>query len=80
VQDLTPSTTAWPAGTIRPEHAVELFRLGGGGAPDDFVPILPAQLATLPGTSHTMLVARPEWLGSMILALLDGLAQVPDSA
>jgi hypothetical protein len=68
------------ADIIRPEHAVELFRLRGGGVSGDFVPMPPDQLAILPGTSHTMLIAHTEWLGSMIPAFLDGPAQVPDSA
>ncbi len=59
------------ADTIRPEHAAELFRLRGGGVPGDFVPIPPVQLAVLPGTTHMMLIARTEWLGSMIPAFLD---------
>jgi pimeloyl-ACP methyl ester carboxylesterase len=59
------------ADIITPEAAVELFRLRGGGVPGDFVPMPSAQLAILPGTSHTMLIARTEWLGSMIAAFLD---------
>ena len=59
------------ADIIRPEHAVELFRLRGGGVPGDFVPLPPAQLAILPGTTHMRLIARTEWLGSMISAFLD---------
>jgi len=59
------------ADIITPEHAVELFRLRGGGVPGDFVPMPPTQLAVLPGTSHMMLIARTEWLGSMIPAFLD---------
>ena len=45
---------------IRPEHAVEMFR------------ILPqAQLAVLPATDHMQLTARTEWLVPMINAFLD---------
>jgi pimeloyl-ACP methyl ester carboxylesterase len=66
------------ADIITPEHAVELFRLRGGGVPGDFVPMPPAQLAVLPGTSHMMLIARTEWLGSMIPAFLD--APMPEGA
>ena len=36
------------ADIITPEHAVELFRLRGGGVPGDFAPMPPAQLAVLP--------------------------------
>ena len=59
------------ADIITPEHAVELFRLRGGGVPGDCVPMPPAQLAILPGTTHMTLIARTEWLGSMIPAFLD---------
>jgi pimeloyl-ACP methyl ester carboxylesterase len=60
---------------VRPEHAVEFFRLRGGGVPGDFAGMRPAQLAVLPGTSHNGLMQRAEWLQSMILAFLD--APVP---
>jgi pimeloyl-ACP methyl ester carboxylesterase len=56
---------------VRPENAVALFRLRGGGVPGDFAPRPPAQLAILPGTSHIELIQRTEWLQSMILAFLD---------
>ncbi len=45
---------------VRPEHAVEMFRL------------LPqAQLAVLPGTDHMTLMQRADWQVSMIEAFLD---------
>src|SRR5574341_219435 len=48
------------ADIVRPEHAVEMFRL------------LPhAQLAVLPGTDHMTLVKRADWQVSMIEAFLD---------
>jgi pimeloyl-ACP methyl ester carboxylesterase len=53
------------------EHAAAFFRLRGGGVPGDFLPLPPAQLAVLPGTSHIGLIRRSEWLGSMIPAFLD---------
>ena len=57
---------------VRPEHAVEMFRLLGGGIFGDMPPGLPnSQLAILPGTSHVTLVDRAEWLVSMINAFLD---------
>jgi pimeloyl-ACP methyl ester carboxylesterase len=59
------------ADIIRPEHAVELFRLRGGGVPGDFVDLPPAQLAILPGTTHITLIERTEWLRSMIPVFLD---------
>jgi pimeloyl-ACP methyl ester carboxylesterase len=48
------------ADVIRPEHAVELFRM------------LPsAQLAILPGTDHMQVTSRTEWLVPMIGGFLD---------
>jgi pimeloyl-ACP methyl ester carboxylesterase len=48
------------ADVIRPEHAVETFRL------------LPhAQLAVLPGTDHMQVTARTDWLAPMIDGFLD---------
>jgi pimeloyl-ACP methyl ester carboxylesterase len=57
---------------IRPEHAVEFFRLLGGGVFGDMPPGLPnSQLAILPGTSHVGMVDRAEWLVPMINEFLD---------
>lgn len=56
---------------ISVEHAVEFFRLRGGGVPGDFLPMPASQLAILPGTSHLMLIERTEWLASMVPAFLD---------
>ncbi|MEO8358099.1 MAG: alpha/beta hydrolase [Chloroflexota bacterium] len=57
---------------VRPEHAVEMFRLLGGGVFGDLPAGLPnSQLAVLPGTSHVTLVDRADWLVSMIDAFLD---------
>jgi pimeloyl-ACP methyl ester carboxylesterase len=58
------------ADVVRPEHTVEMFRLLGGGVPGDGGPLLPAQLAILPGTSHVGMLERVDWLASMILAFL----------
>ena len=55
----------------RPEHAVELFRLFGGGVAGDAVGLPASQLAILPGTTHITLVHRADWLVSMILPVLD---------
>lgn len=57
---------------IRPEHAVEMFRLLGGGVFGDMPPGLPnSQLAILPGTSHVGMVDRADWLVPMINSFLD---------
>ncbi len=56
---------------VRPEHAVEMFRLLGGGVPGDIAGLSKSQLAVLPGTTHVTLVQRTDWLISMITAFLD---------
>lgn len=56
----------------RPEHAVEMFRLLGGGVFGDMPPGLPnSQLAVLPGTSHVSILERGRWLAPMVTAFLD---------
>jgi pimeloyl-ACP methyl ester carboxylesterase len=57
---------------IRPEHAVEMFRLLGGGVFGDMPAGLPnSQLAILPGASHVSVVDRAELLVPMINSFLD---------
>jgi pimeloyl-ACP methyl ester carboxylesterase len=56
---------------IRPEHAVELFRLLGGGVAGDLVGLPRAQLAVLPGTTHVTLVQRVDLLLAIIPPFLD---------
>jgi pimeloyl-ACP methyl ester carboxylesterase len=57
---------------VTPEHAVETFRMFGGGVMGDGPAGLPAsQLAILPGTSHMGMANRGEWLAPMIEAFLD---------
>ena len=57
---------------VRPEHAVEMFRLLGGGVFGDTPAGLPkSQLAVLPGTSHVTLVHRAELLLAIIPPFLD---------
>jgi pimeloyl-ACP methyl ester carboxylesterase len=55
----------------RPEHAVELFRLRGGGVFGDIAGLPAAQLAILPGTTHVGVLDRWEWLLAMIPPFLD---------
>jgi hypothetical protein len=56
---------------VQPEHAVEMFRLRGGGVAGDLVGLPPARLAVLPGTTHVTLVQRTDWLSSMVGEFLD---------
>lgn len=61
---------------VRPEHAVELYRLRGGGdtarASQPFLTgAPPARLAILPGASHIDVFGDPALLAAMILPFLD---------
>jgi pimeloyl-ACP methyl ester carboxylesterase len=56
---------------VRPEHAVELFRLLGGGVEGVSAGLPRSQLAVLPGTTHLTVVERADWLVSMISAFFD---------
>jgi pimeloyl-ACP methyl ester carboxylesterase len=57
---------------VRPEHAVEVFRLlGGGGSTDPTAPPAKVQLAILPGTRHEQMVARPALITSIVPTFLD---------
>jgi pimeloyl-ACP methyl ester carboxylesterase len=57
---------------VQPEHAVQMFRLFGGGVFGDSPAGLPtSQLAILPGTSHVTVVDRADLLLSIIPAFLD---------
>jgi pimeloyl-ACP methyl ester carboxylesterase len=55
---------------VRPEHTMTMFRLLGGGVIGDIAGLPASQLAVLPGTSHTGLLDRVDWLRSMILEFL----------
>jgi pimeloyl-ACP methyl ester carboxylesterase len=55
---------------VRPEHAVELFRLLGGGVIGDIAGLPASRLAILPGTSHVGMLERVDWLHSMITDFL----------
>jgi pimeloyl-ACP methyl ester carboxylesterase len=60
------------ADEIRPEHAVELFRLLGGGVPGDTLGLPEDRLVVLPGTTHVgVAMSAPAWLVSTITPFLD---------
>jgi pimeloyl-ACP methyl ester carboxylesterase len=61
---------------IRLEHAVDFFKLRGGGVMGDLSGLPESQLAVLPGTSHfappgSGLLDRADWLLAMIPRFLD---------
>jgi pimeloyl-ACP methyl ester carboxylesterase len=58
------------ADIVRPEHAVQMFRLLGATAPGGPAGTRQAQLALLPGTSHEGMLDRVDWLASMIARFL----------
>jgi pimeloyl-ACP methyl ester carboxylesterase len=66
---------------IHLEHAVEMFRLLGGGVMGDLSGLPKSQLAVLPGTTHfippgSAVLDRADWLLSIIPQFLD--APVPE--
>jgi pimeloyl-ACP methyl ester carboxylesterase len=61
---------------VRLEHAVEMFKLRGGGVMGDLSGLPASQLAVLPGTSHFVppgsgMLDRTDWLLAMIAPFLD---------
>jgi pimeloyl-ACP methyl ester carboxylesterase len=56
---------------IRPEHAVEMFRLLGGGVAGDLTGLPSCRLAILPGTTHTTIPQRADLLAPMVEEFLD---------
>lgn len=55
----------------RPEHAVDMFRLLGGGVFGDMAPMPNARLAILPATSHVGIMDRADWIIPMVNEFLD---------
>lgn len=67
---------------VRLEHAIELFRLLGGGVMGDLQGMPSCQLAVLPGTAHFVppglgLLDRADWLLELIPPFLD--APMPEN-
>lgn len=55
---------------IRPEHAVELFRLLGGGVAGDMAGLPASRLAILPGTTHVTVPEQADVLIPMVRSFL----------
>jgi pimeloyl-ACP methyl ester carboxylesterase len=73
------------ADAVRPEHAVEMLRLLGGGGMGDMTGVGRARLAILPGTTHFMppgsgILDRSAWLLAMIPSFLDAIQDHSPSA
>jgi pimeloyl-ACP methyl ester carboxylesterase len=62
---------------VRPEHAVEMFRLLGGGVFGDMAGLPNSQLAVLPGTTHVSVASRADLLLVIIPRFLD--APMPEA-
>ena len=56
---------------VTPEHAVQIYRLRGGGAMGDLVGLPDSQLAILPGTHHVGVLERVEMQAAIVPAFLD---------
>jgi pimeloyl-ACP methyl ester carboxylesterase len=56
---------------VRPEHAVEMFRLAGGGVPADLKGLPNSQLAILPGTTHVTLIFQSQLLLAIVPPFLN---------
>jgi pimeloyl-ACP methyl ester carboxylesterase len=60
------------ADSVRPQHALELFSLLGGGQKDGAMGGLPnAQFAVLPGTTHFTMLSRADLLPPIVTGFLD---------
>ncbi len=55
---------------IRPEHAIELFRLLGGGVAGDMAGLPASRLAILPGTTHVTVPDQADVLVPMVRSFL----------
>ncbi|MFY9338717.1 MAG: alpha/beta fold hydrolase [Methanosarcina flavescens] len=62
---------------VRPEHAVEMFRLLDGGVAGDLAGLSRSRLAVIPGITHVALIDRVDWLVPMVEEFLN--APMPDA-
>lgn len=64
---------------VRPEHAVEMFRLLGGGVIGEMAGMPNSQLAVLPGTPHSTLMERADLLLPIVNGFLDAPIAEPNA-
>ena len=57
--------------TVRLEHAVRMFRLLGGGIVGDLHGLPCSRLVVVPGTAHSGLCHRAQWVVPMMAEFLD---------
>jgi len=57
------------------EHAIEMFKLKGGGKMGDLSGLIDSRLAVLPATSHLGMLERINWMVPMINEFLDAAPQ-----
>lgn len=62
---------------VRPEHAIDLFRLFGGGVPGDLAGLPPSQLAIVPGKTHVSLLYEGT---DVLTAMIEGFLAAPAPA
>lgn len=65
------------ADNVRLEHALDLYKLRGGGVPGDIVGAPVSQLAIIPGATHTTLIDRVDALAMFTNAFLDAAPPAP---
>lgn len=56
---------------VRPEHALDLFKLLGGGVAGDLVGLPNSQLAVIPGATHYMIISRVDLLTALTTEFLN---------
>jgi len=56
---------------VRYEHALELFRMKGGGKMAEFGGMSDSRLAIFPGTTHWQMIDRLDWLVPIVNEFLD---------
>jgi pimeloyl-ACP methyl ester carboxylesterase len=65
------------ADNIRPEHALDLYKLRGGGVPGDIVGAPASQLAIIPGATHVTIIDRVDALAMFTNEFLDAAPPAP---
>jgi pimeloyl-ACP methyl ester carboxylesterase len=65
------------ADSIRPEHALDLYKLRGGGVPGDIVGAPASQLAIIPGATHVTIHDRVDALAMFTNEFLDAAPPAP---